>query len=79
MLKSGASLDAVNAEGQTPVELALDRRNNWIVNQLQEEQFQRGVGKPGFIKKITSDPVSIVTGNSGFPVILLYTKEEKTI
>ncbi|XP_057317381.1 palmitoyltransferase ZDHHC17-like isoform X2 [Hydractinia symbiolongicarpus] len=58
LLKSGASLDAVNAEGQTPVELALDRRNNWIVNQLQEEQFQRGIGKPGFIKKITSDPTT---------------------
>ena len=59
LLKAGASLESVNVEGQTPLELALDRRNNWIIGQIKEEQFQRGVGKPSFIRSITNDPVSV--------------------
>ena len=38
--------------------MALEKGNNYIINQLKNEQSQRGVGKPGFIRRITSDPVS---------------------
>jgi len=57
LLKGGASLDCVNAQGETPLELAINRKNNWIVHHLKDEQFRRGVGRPGFVNTLSNDPI----------------------
>ena len=59
LLKAGANIDCVNAEGHSPVELALSRSNNYIKHLLKEEQFERGFGKPGFVQRINNDPVGV--------------------
>lgn len=58
LLKSGASLDATNGKGQTPSDLADERKNNYIRHKIKEENMKRGVGSPGFLKSILSDRVS---------------------
>ena len=58
LLKAGASLDATNSKGQTPSDLADERKNNYIRHKLKEENIKRGVGSPGFLKSILSDRVS---------------------
>lgn len=60
LLKAGANIDALSEQGKTPLDLAKEKENQYIIHQLKNEQYQRGVGKPGFIRKITSDPVSIL-------------------
>ena len=57
LLSAGTDLDAVSSQGQTPLALAIEKGNTYIIHQIKTEQFQRGVGKPGFIRKITSNPV----------------------
>ena len=59
LLEAGASLDCVNANGQTPLDLALERKNNYIIHVLKEERFHRGVGRPGFVNSLLGDPVSL--------------------
>ena len=65
LLEAGASLDCVNANGQTPLDLALERKNNYIIHVLKEERFHRGVGRPGFVNSLLGDPVSFLIPQQG--------------
>jgi len=58
LLRAGANLHAVSSSEQTPLDMAIEKGNNYIIHQLKTEQSQRGVGKPGFIRRITSDPTT---------------------
>lgn len=42
LLKSGANLDALNGQDLTPLDLATERRNNWIAHQIRNSVVERG-------------------------------------
>ena len=61
LLKSGASLEATNNKGQTPSDLADERKNNYIRHKIKEEYLKRGHGSPSFLKNLLSDAVSFLS------------------
>uniref|UniRef100_A0A7M5V2J9 Palmitoyltransferase n=1 Tax=Clytia hemisphaerica TaxID=252671 RepID=A0A7M5V2J9_9CNID len=72
LLKSGASLEATNNKGQTPADLADERKNNYIRHKIKEEYTKRGHGSPSFLKNLLSDAESRRQVTFYFPFIPLF-------
>eukprot|EP00112_Aurelia_sp_Birch-Aquarium-sp1_P013423 Seg2847.7 transcript_id=Seg2847.7/GoldUCD/mRNA.D3Y31 product="Palmitoyltransferase ZDHHC17" protein_id=Seg2847.7/GoldUCD/D3Y31 len=49
LLKSGANLSAVNEQNLTPLDLATERRNNWMIHQIQFNTTKRGMERSSFM------------------------------
>lgn len=72
LLKTGASLSAMNSKGQTPADLAEERRNKYIIHKIKEENMRRGVGSPGFLRGFMSDANSRRQATFYFPFIPMF-------
>ncbi|XP_031566857.1 palmitoyltransferase ZDHHC17-like [Actinia tenebrosa] len=55
LAKAGASLDAVNAKGEVPGDIAAEKKNKWISAQLDLIARDRGKGKPAFLQSFIRD------------------------
>ncbi|XP_068760562.1 palmitoyltransferase ZDHHC17-like isoform X1 [Montipora capricornis] len=72
LLKAGASMDALNAEGQSPYDLAKQKKSKWILMQMQMMLQDRGQGKPAFLRTLTNDKVVQRYVQIGMPFFLLF-------
>jgi len=43
LIKGGADLDAINAKGETPLDIAQQKSNNWIVGRIKEARKDQGL------------------------------------
>ncbi|KAK2569073.1 Palmitoyltransferase ZDHHC17 [Acropora cervicornis] len=59
LLKAGASMDVLNAEGQSPLALAKQKKSRWILMQMQLMLVDKGQGKPAFLHTLTNDKTII--------------------
>lgn len=48
---------SVFLQGETPLDLAKQRKNVWMVNHLQEARQAKGYDSPGYLKKLKMDKV----------------------
>uniref|UniRef100_A0A4W3ICA4 Palmitoyltransferase n=1 Tax=Callorhinchus milii TaxID=7868 RepID=A0A4W3ICA4_CALMI len=55
LLESGANVDAQNIKGETPLDLAKQRKNVWMINHLQEARQAKGFDSPSFLKRLKAD------------------------
>ncbi|XP_052365113.1 palmitoyltransferase ZDHHC17-like [Oncorhynchus keta] len=55
LLDSNSNVDAQNIKGETPLDLAKQRKNVWMVNHLQEARQAKGYDSPGYLKKLKMD------------------------
>ncbi|XP_060695559.1 palmitoyltransferase ZDHHC17 isoform X2 [Hemiscyllium ocellatum] len=55
LLEAGANVDAQNIKGETPLDLAKQRKNVWMINHLQEARQAKGFDSPSFLKRLKAD------------------------
>ncbi|XP_029189993.2 palmitoyltransferase ZDHHC17-like isoform X3 [Acropora millepora] len=72
LLKAGASMDVLNAEGQSPLALAKQKKSKWILMQMQLMLVDKGQGKPAFLHTLTNDKVAQRYVQIGMPFFLLF-------
>ncbi|XP_032240615.1 palmitoyltransferase ZDHHC17 isoform X2 [Nematostella vectensis] len=53
--KAGASIDLVNAKGETPADIATEKKNKWVSLQLELFSMDKGKGKPLLLRPLTTD------------------------
>ncbi|KAF7248650.1 Palmitoyltransferase ZDHHC17, partial [Varanus komodoensis] len=55
LLEAGANVDAQNIKGESPLDLAKQRKNVWMINHLQEARQAKGYDSPSFLRKLRAD------------------------
>ncbi|XP_064635159.1 palmitoyltransferase ZDHHC17-like [Lineus longissimus] len=50
----GANLDAVNDKGETPLQVAMARKNYWVVKKLKAFRLEKGLDRTNFIDGLTN-------------------------
>ncbi|XP_076862702.1 palmitoyltransferase ZDHHC17 isoform X2 [Brachyhypopomus gauderio] len=55
LLESCANVDAQNIKGETPLDLAKQRKNVWMINHLQEARQAKGYDSPSYLKRLKMD------------------------
>ncbi|KAK7878146.1 hypothetical protein WMY93_031227 [Mugilogobius chulae] len=55
LLDANANVDAQNIKGETPLDLAKQRKNVWMINHLQEARQAKGYDSPSYLKRLKSD------------------------
>ncbi|KAG7454684.1 hypothetical protein MATL_G00262330 [Megalops atlanticus] len=55
LLDGGANVDAQNIKGETPLDLAKQRKNAWMINHLQEARQAKGYDSPSYLKRLKGD------------------------
>uniref|UniRef100_A0AAR2LE71 Palmitoyltransferase n=1 Tax=Pygocentrus nattereri TaxID=42514 RepID=A0AAR2LE71_PYGNA len=55
LLESNANVDAQNIKGETPLDLAKQRKNVWMINHLQEARQAKGYDSPSYLKRLKMD------------------------
>uniref|UniRef100_A0A8C9G2H4 Palmitoyltransferase n=1 Tax=Pavo cristatus TaxID=9049 RepID=A0A8C9G2H4_PAVCR len=55
LLEAGANVDAQNIKGESPLDLAKQRKNVWMINHLQEARQAKGYDSPSFLRKLKAD------------------------
>ncbi|KAJ6651390.1 hypothetical protein lerEdw1_020963 [Lerista edwardsae] len=55
LLEAGANVDAQNIKGESPLDLAKQRKNVWMINHLQEARQAKGYDNPSFLRKLRAD------------------------
>uniref|UniRef100_A0A8C4Q4D6 Palmitoyltransferase n=1 Tax=Eptatretus burgeri TaxID=7764 RepID=A0A8C4Q4D6_EPTBU len=55
LLDVGANVDAQNVKGESPLDLAKQRKNAWITTRLQEVRQARGLDSPSFLHRFRSN------------------------
>uniref|UniRef100_A0A8C5DZI7 Palmitoyltransferase n=1 Tax=Gouania willdenowi TaxID=441366 RepID=A0A8C5DZI7_GOUWI len=55
LLDANANVDAQNIKGETPLDLAKQRKNVWMINHLQEARQAKGYDSPSHLKKLKMD------------------------
>uniref|UniRef100_A0AAQ4NWB9 Palmitoyltransferase n=1 Tax=Gasterosteus aculeatus aculeatus TaxID=481459 RepID=A0AAQ4NWB9_GASAC len=61
LLDANANVDAQNIKGETPLDLAKQRKNVWMINHLQEARQAKGYDSPSYLKRLKMDKVHIQT------------------
>ncbi|KAL9955794.1 hypothetical protein ACROYT_G037173 [Oculina patagonica] len=72
LLKSGASMDALNAEGQSPYDLAKQKKSKWILVQMDLLARDKGQGKPVFLQSLTRDKAVQRYVQIGLPFFVIF-------
>ncbi|XP_022784981.1 palmitoyltransferase ZDHHC17-like isoform X2 [Stylophora pistillata] len=72
LLKAGASMDALNAEGQSPYDLAKQKKSKWIVVQMDLMRRDKGEGKPVFLQSLTRDKAVQRYVQIGLPFFIIF-------
>ncbi|KAM7450555.1 Palmitoyltransferase zdhhc13 [Porites harrisoni] len=72
LLRAGASMDALNAEGQSPYDLAKQKKSKWILMQMDLMAMDKGKGKPVFLQALTRDKVAQRYVQIGLPFFVLF-------
>uniref|UniRef100_A0A8C4GJH4 Palmitoyltransferase n=1 Tax=Dicentrarchus labrax TaxID=13489 RepID=A0A8C4GJH4_DICLA len=57
LLDANANVDAQNIKGETPLDLAKQRKNVWMINHLQEARQAKGYDSPSYLKRLKMDKV----------------------
>uniref|UniRef100_A0A8C4E1M7 Palmitoyltransferase n=1 Tax=Dicentrarchus labrax TaxID=13489 RepID=A0A8C4E1M7_DICLA len=55
LLDANANVDAQNIKGETPLDLAKQRKNVWMINHLQEARQAKGYDSPSYLKRLKMD------------------------
>ncbi|XP_051885869.1 palmitoyltransferase ZDHHC17 isoform X1 [Pristis pectinata] len=55
LLEAGANVDSQNIKGETPLDLAKQRKNVWMISHLQEARQAKGFDSPSFLKRLKAD------------------------
>uniref|UniRef100_A0A8C1ICM4 Palmitoyltransferase n=1 Tax=Cyprinus carpio TaxID=7962 RepID=A0A8C1ICM4_CYPCA len=55
LLEANANVDAQNIKGETPLDLAKQRKNVWMINHLQEARQAKGYDSPSYLKRLKMD------------------------
>ncbi|KAJ8405320.1 hypothetical protein AAFF_G00323110 [Aldrovandia affinis] len=55
LLDGGTNVDAQNIKGETPLDLAKQRKNVWMINHLQEARQAKGYDSPSYLKRLKGD------------------------
>uniref|UniRef100_A0A671KA29 Palmitoyltransferase n=1 Tax=Sinocyclocheilus anshuiensis TaxID=1608454 RepID=A0A671KA29_9TELE len=55
LLEANANVDAQNIKGETPLDLAEQRKNVWMINHLQEARQAKGYDSPSYLKRLKMD------------------------
>ncbi|KAL2102835.1 hypothetical protein ACEWY4_002003 [Coilia grayii] len=55
LLEANTNVDAQNIKGETPLDLAKQRKNVWMINHLQEARQARGYDSPSYLKRLKMD------------------------
>uniref|UniRef100_A0A7N8WT53 Palmitoyltransferase n=1 Tax=Mastacembelus armatus TaxID=205130 RepID=A0A7N8WT53_9TELE len=55
LLDANANVDAQNIKGETPLDLAKQRKNIWMINHLQEARQAKGYDSPSYLKRLKMD------------------------
>ncbi|KAJ6651606.1 hypothetical protein lerEdw1_020807, partial [Lerista edwardsae] len=61
LLEAGATVDTQNikgiqgVQGESPLDLAKQRKNVWMINNLQEARQAKGYDNPSFLRKLRAD------------------------
>ncbi|KAJ7373562.1 Palmitoyltransferase zdhhc17 [Desmophyllum pertusum] len=72
LLKAGASMDALNAEGQSPYDLAKQKKSKWILFQMDLLSKDKGQDKPVFLQTLTRDKAVQRYIQIGLPFFVLF-------
>ncbi|XP_020603898.1 palmitoyltransferase ZDHHC17-like isoform X2 [Orbicella faveolata] len=72
LLKAGASMDALNAEGQSAYDLATQKKSKWIVVQMDLLARDKGEGKPAFLQSLTKDKTVLRYVQIGLPFFVIF-------
>lgn len=49
-------------QGETPLDLAKQRKNVWMINHLQEARQAKGYDSPSYLKRLKMDKVRAAKG-----------------
>lgn len=52
------SNDICRWQGETPLDLAKQRKNVWMINHLQEARQAKGYDSPSYLKRLKMDKVN---------------------
>ncbi|XP_072914860.1 palmitoyltransferase ZDHHC17 isoform X2 [Hemitrygon akajei] len=55
LLEAGANVDSQNIKGESPLDLAKQRKNVWMISHLQEARQAKGFDSPSFLKRLKAD------------------------
>ncbi|KAJ3612315.1 hypothetical protein NHX12_020591 [Muraenolepis orangiensis] len=55
LLDASANVDAQNIKGETPLDLAKQRKNTWMMTHLQEARQAKGYDSPSYLKRLKID------------------------
>uniref|UniRef100_A0A8C5BLC0 Palmitoyltransferase n=1 Tax=Gadus morhua TaxID=8049 RepID=A0A8C5BLC0_GADMO len=55
LLEANSNVDAQNIKGETPLDLAKQRKNVWMINHLQEARQAKGYDSPSYLKRLKID------------------------
>ncbi|XP_060566035.1 palmitoyltransferase ZDHHC17-like [Ruditapes philippinarum] len=72
LLDKGAELDALNAKGESPLDIAVQQKNPGLVRKIRELRLERGLDMPHCLIKYTSNKAVRRKMMFIFPFILLF-------
>ncbi|XP_014670773.1 PREDICTED: palmitoyltransferase ZDHHC17-like [Priapulus caudatus] len=55
LLNTGANVDATNDKGETPLDIAIDKNNQWMVEKLQATRRDRGLDHSNILQRFIND------------------------
>lgn len=58
-------------QGETPLDLAKQRKNVWMINHLQEARQAKGYDSPSYLKRLKMDKVNKQTRANVFPLLFV--------
>uniref|UniRef100_A0A8C3B138 Palmitoyltransferase n=1 Tax=Cyclopterus lumpus TaxID=8103 RepID=A0A8C3B138_CYCLU len=76
LLDANANVDAQNIKGETPLDLAKQRKNVWMINHLQEAWQAKGHDSPSYLKRLKMDKVNIQTHTHTLKYIIIIRLEK---
>ncbi|KAF7660190.1 hypothetical protein LDENG_00286560 [Lucifuga dentata] len=72
LLDANANVDAQNIKGETPLDLAKQRKNVWMINHLQEARQAKGYDSPSYLKRLKMDKEFRQKVMLGTPFVIIW-------
>lgn len=74
LVRAGADLDAKNSMGETALDIAQQKGNNWIVGRLKEVQRERGmiVDDDNFLKRLQHNKIARKRLTFALPFVVIF-------
>ncbi|XP_013403183.1 palmitoyltransferase ZDHHC17 isoform X2 [Lingula anatina] len=72
LVEAGINLDAVNAKGETALDIAIAKKNHWLVKNLRKARIERGYDKSNCIQTYVHDKATRRRVIWTFPFIMLF-------